>query len=117
MGDDRSIEDVLDTIGDEHARAVLAALSRAPASAGELTDRLDLSRPTVHRRLNTLRDHDLVTERTLVGDDGNHYKEYRCNFDSTLISLEGEEYTVRIFRRENLPNRFSRLWNDLSVEG
>ena len=114
--DDRSIEEILNTIGDEHARRVLAAISREPKSAKELSEECDLSLPTVYRRIEILEEHDLVTDETLVADDGNHYKVYESNFDSTVISLEDDEYKVRIYREENLPDRFSQLWDDLGAE-
>ncbi|WP_411714109.1 ArsR/SmtB family transcription factor [Natronomonas sp.] len=116
MADDRSIEDVLDTIGDQHARTVLAAISQEPGSAKELAGQCDLSLPTIYRRLELLQEHDLIVERTAVADDGNHYKVYECNFDSTVIQLEDDEYKVRIYRKENLPDRFTQLWDDLGAE-
>jgi predicted transcriptional regulator len=116
VGDERSIEDVLDTIGDQHARTVLAAISREPRSAKELAESCDLSLPTIYRRLELLQDHNLVTEQTAVAEDGNHYKVYECNFDSTVIRLEDDEYDVRIYRKENLPDRFTQLWDDLGGE-
>ncbi|WP_247001426.1 ArsR/SmtB family transcription factor [Halosolutus gelatinilyticus] len=115
MDDESSIEEILNTIGDKHARTVLASISREPGSAKELAERLDLSQPTIYRRLELLAENDLIKDRTLVADDGNHYKEYRCNFNSTVISLEDDEYDVRIFREENLPDRFSQLWDELNV--
>jgi DNA-binding transcriptional ArsR family regulator len=116
VGDERSIEDVLDTIGDQHARTVLAAISREPLSAKELAAECDLSLPTIYRRLELLQDHDLVVERTAVAEDGNHYNVYECNFDSTVIRLEDDEYDVRIYRKENLPDRFTQLWDELGAE-
>ncbi|WP_159902422.1 ArsR/SmtB family transcription factor [Salinirussus salinus] len=116
MDDDRPIEDILDTIGDEHARRVLAAISREPKPAKELAEECDLSLPTIYRRVEMLEEHDLVKDRTLVADDGNHYKVYECNFESTVISLDDDEYRVRIYREENLPDRFSQLWDDLSPD-
>ena len=116
VDDDRPIEDILDTIGDEHARRVLAAISREPKPAKELAEECDLSLPTIYRRVEMLQEHDLVKDRTLVADDGNHYKVYECNFESTVISLEDDEYRVRIYREENLPDRFSQLWDDLSPD-
>jgi len=115
MDDESSIEEILDTIGDEHARTVLASISREPCSAKELSNRLELSQPTIYRRLELLEENDLIKHRTLVADDGNHYKEYTCNFNSTVISLEDDEYDVRIFREENLPDRFAQLWDDLGA--
>jgi len=113
---DRSIEEILDTIGDEHARRVLAAISREPKSAKELAEECDLSLPTIYRRVEMLDEYDLVTDRTLVAEDGNHYKVYESNFESTVISLQGEEYQVQIYREENLPDRFSKLWDELRAE-
>jgi predicted transcriptional regulator len=114
--DSRSIEDVLDTIGDQHAREVLAAISREPKSAKALAEECDLSLPTVYRRIEMLDEYDLVTNETLIADDGNHYKVYKSNFESTVITLEDDEYKVRIYREENLPDRFSQLWDDLGAE-
>ena len=114
--EERTIEEILDTIGDEYAREILAAVSMKARSAKELGEELYLSLPTVYRRIEVLEEHDLITSRTLVADDGNHYQVYECNFDSTVIRLEDDEYNVRIYRRENLPDRFSSLWDDLSPE-
>ncbi|MGB9930877.1 ArsR/SmtB family transcription factor [Haloarcula amylolytica] len=116
MAEEQSIEEILDTIGDKHARRVLAAISREPQSAKELAEECDLSLPTVYRRIELLEEYDLVTDRTLVAEDGNHYKVYESNFESTVISLEDEEYKVRIYREENLPDRFSQLWDELNPE-
>jgi predicted transcriptional regulator len=116
VDEERSIEEILDTIGDEHARQVLAAISREPRSAKDLAEECDLSLPTVYRRVEMLEQYDLVKDQTLVADDGNHYKVYESNFESTVISLEDDEYRVRIYREDNLPDRFSQLWDDLNPE-
>jgi len=116
VAEDQSIEEILDTIGDQHARRVLAAISREPHSAKELAEECDLSLPTVYRRIELLEEYDLVTDHTLVAEDGNHYKVYESNFESTVISLEDEEYKVRIYREENLPDRFGQLWDELNPE-
>jgi predicted transcriptional regulator len=116
VDEEQSIEEILDTIGDEHARKVLAAISREPQSAKELSEECDLSLPTVYRRIEMLNEYDLVKDQTLVAEDGNHYKVYESNFESTVISLEDNEYKVRIYREENLPDRFSQLWDDLHAE-
>ncbi|MEF8838340.1 MAG: winged helix-turn-helix domain-containing protein [Haloarculaceae archaeon] len=116
MDDKRSIEEVLDTIGDRHARQVLAAISQDPKSAKDLADDVGLSLPTVYRRIEVLKEHKLVNEQTLVAEDGNHYKVYESNFESTVISLQDDEYQVRIYREDNLPDRFSQLWDELNTE-
>ncbi len=114
--DERSIEEILNTIGDQHARRVLAAISQDPKSAKDLAEEVDLSLPTVYRRIEMLQEYELVKDRTLVAEDGNHYKVYESNFESTVISLQDDEYKVRIYREENLPDRFSQLWDELHAE-
>ena len=113
---EESIEEILDTIGDEMARRVLIALSEDPQSAKELAETCEMSLPTVYRRVDVLMDNGLITEETVVAEDGNHFKEYRCNFDSTLISLGDEKFDVEIYRQENLPDRFSELWDELGAK-
>ncbi len=114
MEKDRPIEEVLDTIGDEKARDVLAAISEEPRSAKELGEALEMSLPTVYRRIEMLEENNLVRSNTYVAEDGNHYDVYESNFDSTVIRLEDDEYDVRIYRKENVPDRFANLWDDLS---
>lgn len=114
MSEARPIEDILDTMGDQHARRVLIALHDDELSAKELSEKTDLSLPTIYRRIELLKEHDLVTEKTIVADDGNHYRIFECNFDSTLIRLSEDRFDVRIYRTENLPERFDNLWDDLS---
>lgn len=113
MEEEKTVEEILDAIGDDKARRILAAISVEPRSAKELGEEFDLSLPTVYRRLELLEEHDLVKDTTRVSADGNHHKIYTSNFDSTVIRLSDAEYDVRIYRRENLPDRFTQLWDDL----
>lgn len=108
------IEDILDTIGDRRARHVLASIAHEPRSAKEIAEELDLSLPTVYRRIEELEDYELVEGRTEIATDGNHYRVFECAFDSTVISLDDGEYEVQIFREGNVPDRFADLWDDLS---
>ena len=112
--DEEPIEDILDTIGDRRARHVLASIAHEPRSAKEIAEELDLSLPTVYRRIEELEDYDLVEGRTEIATDGNHYRVFECSFDSTVISLDDGEYEVQIFREGNVPDRFADLWDDLS---
>ena len=117
VDDSRTVEEMLNAIGDERARDLLAAVATTPRPAKELADACDMSLPTVYRRLGLLEDYDLVTERTKVADDGNHYNVYDCNFDSTVIKLDDEGgYDVRVYRSENVPDRFAQLWDELAGE-
>jgi len=112
--DEEPIEDILDTIGDRRARHVLASIAHEPRSAKEIAEELDLSLPTVYRRIEELEEYELVEGRTEIATDGNHYRVFECAFDSTVISLDDGEYEVQIFREGNVPDRFADLWDDLS---
>lgn len=115
MPEPRPIEELLDAIGDERARELLAAVGMEPRPAKELAEARDVSLPTVYRRLELLQEHDLITEQTEIAEDGNHYNVYECNFDSTVIKLDDDgEYDIRVYRRENAPDRFVQLWDDLA---
>ncbi|MFB6116932.1 ArsR/SmtB family transcription factor [Halosegnis sp.] len=115
MDESRPVEEVLDAIGDERAREVLAAVATEPRPAKQLADACDMSLPTIYRRLELLERHDLVTERTEVSGDGNHYNVYECNFESTVVKLDDDgEYEVRVYRRANVPDRFEQLWDELA---
>jgi DNA-binding transcriptional ArsR family regulator len=96
---DDEVAQVLDTLGDEQARRVLLELADDSCSAKQLSDRMDMSLPTIYRRIEELRKLDLLGSKTVVADDGNHFEEYECTFDSTLISLEDDAYDVQIFRK------------------
>jgi DNA-binding transcriptional ArsR family regulator len=108
------VEEILDMIGDRYARDVLAAVCRTPRSANDLAEELDQSIQTIYRRIATLKEYDLITSHTEIADDGNHYQVFESNVDSVLISVEDDEYEVRIYRREDLPDRFSNLWDELA---
>ncbi len=102
--------------GDQHARRVLAAISREPQSATELAEECDLSSPTVYRRIELLDEYDLITDRTLVAEDGNHYKVYESNFESTVVSLEDEETTVTV-KLGNLGGASGNISGDVTRNG
>jgi len=115
VSDDRQRTEILDVLGDESARDILAILNTEPHSAKELDDACDVSLPTIYRRIETLESHDLVQTRRAIGEDGNRYKVYASNFDSTIVSLVEDEYDVEVFHRQKLPDRFSQLWDELQV--
>lgn len=109
-------EAVLDVIGDGRARQVLFATRQESCSAKEISDRTGISLPTVYRRLEELREYDLVRSEMRAAADGNHYEVFTCNFDETRVSLEDEGYDVVVERREDITERFVELWDDLAGE-
>ncbi|WP_435095951.1 helix-turn-helix domain-containing protein [Halarchaeum sp. P4] len=109
-------DELLDTLGDSRSRAVLAAVNDEPRSAKEVADALDVSLPTVYRRLDDLEACDLVAAQTAVAPDGNHYKRYSSTFEELSVRLEDDAYEVDVRRDEDLADRFSDLWSELGGE-
>ena len=116
MQGDRSVDELLDAIGDERTRTVLAGIARKPGSVKQLTERLDLSQATIYRRIEILREHDLVEERTLVADDGNHYSVYWTDFAGTMVTLDGDEYDVHVLGEEDAPDQLQRLADGFTTD-
>ena len=108
------VDELLDTLGDERSRAVLAAVNDEPRSAKELACALDASLPTVYRRLDDLQDAGLITAHTAVAADGNHYQRYSCTFEELSVRLDDDSYVVEVEWRTDPAERFADLWDALS---
>lgn len=110
---ERDAASVLDALGDEYARAIVAALSERPMSAKELTETLDMSQPTISRRLSTLEATDLVAESTHVDPDGHHYSVYRATLERATITIEDGAFEVRLTGQESPSDRMSYIWKEM----
>ena len=111
MADDRASTAKIDVIGDSTTREILATLNVESFSVKELAEELDLSQPTVYRRLEQLEEHDLVTKRSIISSDGNHYNLYDCNFKSVVITLQNDEYDIWLCRKDSVVEKFAELWD------
>lgn len=90
-----SAPELLDLLGDEYTRAVLAAVIEEPRSATEVASVTAVSKPTAFRRLNRLEEAGLVESRPAISsENGHHYDEYRVAFDALSVQLDGIDVTV-----------------------
>lgn len=103
------VETVAGLLADDCARTILEATATEPMSAEELSDRCDVSTPTVYRRLETLREQDLIDERTHPDEDGHHYKEYAARLDRIVVELTDDGFRLRLTRRDRMADRFTRF--------
>ncbi|MFA1610537.1 ArsR/SmtB family transcription factor [Halobellus rubicundus] len=123
MSEDPDPGDILDILSDDYARAILAATSVKPMSAQQLADECEMSEPTVYRRVERLREHDLLEERTEVRSDGNHYGVYAATLSELSIELEEGRFEADVTRREpasfpgeresDTADRFRKMWENL----
>ncbi len=108
-----SPRELLSLLGDEHVQTVLSEASERPVSASELSDICGTSPPTIYRRLEKMVEYDLLTEKQQIGTDGNHYKTYRTTVSDLSIALEDGDFEVDINHREDAPDRFMTLWDNI----
>lgn len=74
--------ELLDLLHDSYVQTLLELLGCTPKTCRELTNNTDMSRPTVYRRVNKLKEHGLVNESTRICPDGHHRSEY------TLVEVQ-----------------------------
>lgn len=115
MSDSESGErsDLLGVLGNEYVQAILAATSRDPMSAKQLSDALDADLSTVYRHVNEMVERDLLVERTQIVEDGSHHSLYEANVSHVEIDIEAGEIAVELHVRESPAERFTRIWDDI----
>lgn len=96
-------------LDDAVARCILRQAYATHMSASDLANGCGVSEPTIYRRLETLREHDFVVERTHPDARGHHYQEYRTNLRRLTVEITDEGFDVRVGRREPAADRFTRL--------
>ena len=100
-------------LADDCARAILVETKAEPCSAAQLSDRTGVSEPTVYRRLERLREHDLVAEEIRPVPDGKNYRVYRARLDGVELDLTEDGFTVTLSRRDRMADRFTRLVEEM----
>lgn len=104
---------VLNAFGDPHCRNILVASIDSPISAATLADHLDISPPTVYKRLNQLLELGLLREYQRVGDDGTHFRVFEASLQRVEIEVDNAGYTVEVEHRRDLDDRFEGFWTEL----
>lgn len=79
--------DVLEILDDEHAREILEATADRARPARELAEIIDVSRPTVYRRLDRLENAGLLEVTMAIDGDGHHRKNFRATLDTVTVDL------------------------------
>ncbi|ELY49759.1 winged helix-turn-helix domain-containing protein [Natronorubrum bangense] len=113
MGEDCDVETIGGVLEDSVARSILVHARTESLSANALADRCDVSTVTIYRRLETLREHDLVVASTVPERDGNHYKVYRTNVRRLTVDLTDDGFELSIERTDTAADRFTRLIEEM----
>lgn len=105
--------DVFDVFGDALARKILVLASDRPVSAEDLASQLEVSKPTIYRRVNALIDYDLLQERQEIDIEGNHYQSYETTLRRVTYEINDGGYNINLTVRQSLADQFESFWTDL----
>jgi predicted transcriptional regulator len=89
-------ETLLSLMSDEYARRILNALGTRALSARELIERLDVSRATVYRRLDSLEEAGIVGSSMEIHPDGHHRKQFQITIERVNLAFEPDGVTVDV---------------------
>lgn len=110
MSEDPDVESIAALLEDGTARQILTETSLEPMSATELSERCDVSEPTIYRRLEDLRECGLVEERTRPDPEGgHHHKVYSPTLERVSVELTEGRLDLQIERRTDVADRFTDL--------
>lgn len=123
MSEDPALSDLLELLSDEYAREILAATSVKPMSANQIAEQCGMSLPTVYRRVDRLKEFDLIEEQTRVEPGGNDYSEFVATFEEVSVALDEGTFEAVVERTstESFPgateadtaDRFLKMWEEL----
>lgn len=100
-------------LADDCARTILVETRETALPVSDLADTCGVSEPTVYRRLEDLRAHDLVEERTQLVTDGNHRTVYAATPDRVTFDLSADGVEVSVSRQSSMADRFTSLVEDM----
>lgn len=112
---DHSPDELLGLFGDSLIRQILLLTSETPLSANALADRLDVSRPTIYRRVQRLERYNLLQERLCTDRDGNHYRVFVSTVDTISFGLDEGELTITVEFEEELVDKLDGFMDGLGV--
>lgn len=100
---DAPATEILELLGDEYAQQLLQVLNRKAMSARELVDVTDMSRVTVYRRLERLRNAGLIESQTVPDPNGHHHARNWAIVDHIRFRFGAEGISADV-RRSDAPD-------------
>lgn len=111
---EKAVNDVIRLLDDDCARQILVETTSEPMSANELSERCDVSLPTIYRRIEELSEHELINEQTRAAPDGHHYSVYAAALDRVEIDITEDGLEVDLTTRERMADRFTIFIEDVT---
>ncbi|MFB6168819.1 MAG: helix-turn-helix domain-containing protein [Haloferacaceae archaeon] len=112
---EREDDDIYALLEDDYARRILVETYEDARSAEALSDACDASESTVYRRVERLRERDLIDGVQRLDPSGHHHEVYAARLEQVTIELTGDGFVVEVDRtEETAADRFTRLYEELS---
>lgn len=108
MSHDYATGELTDIAVDEYCTAILTATSAEPVIVNEIVDAFGMSPATAYRRIEHLRDYDLLEERTRLDETGNQVHVYKAQFQSIKVEIINGIAYLHILRDDD--HEIARLW-------
>ena len=87
---------LLELLGDEYTRQVLAAVTERPRSGSEVVEAADVSKATAYRRLDDLEAAGVVDSEMVFDPDGHHHEQYYAVVEAIDIQFGDSGVEVRV---------------------
>lgn len=88
--------ELLELLDAEYTQEILEAMGRKARSARELAEACGASRPTVYRRLNSLREAGLVDTEMEYDADGHHRAVFEATLEAVSVDMTGDGLSVTV---------------------
>lgn len=107
---------VLRVLGNKYNAEILRA-THVPKSAQELSDELEIPIATAYRRIDELRENDLLKlEGKEFSEEGRRTKVYRRQVDEIVVQFGTENVEIDVGERTEAKNNLVDVWSDLRQE-
>ena len=107
--------EVYSLLDDEYARQILVETYEETRSASDLSRACDASEATVYRRLERLREQDLIETVQRIDPDEGPREVYAARLDHVGIDLTPEGFEMDLeYVEETAADRLTRLYEELS---
>jgi DNA-binding transcriptional ArsR family regulator len=106
---DPEIGEIAAVIDDECTRCILMQAYEQYLSVGELAKRCNVSESTVYRRLDSLRELELIDERTQPESEGHHFTQIQNSINRLTVEISEKEFEIEIQRRRPMAKRLTEI--------
>lgn len=111
----KSPEELLDLLGDGVVRQILLLTSDTPMSADALANELDVSRPTVYRRVNSLVEYAFLRKNLETDPDGHHYRTFELALNEITFGIDDGDLKITVEVDEHLVDKFDGFLGGLEA--